>query len=264
MPKNVMVQDAAGHTIGSTYLRRAKGLLKSGRAVLVDDHTIQLRASAQNAAAPENKKEQNMEQEILFCAKAFYQKSETGCSLLTMGDANGESMEVWELDGEAAPAVIIAELQQLPLTDYVLRFAVLGSAASEILRCTIKTAADTKTYALEQGRYQPQYSRKTADGTLLRVYALPVQTDADGAVTVEMMAKQAAVQVLPIQPESVYAALPPYDYSDWKQETASANKAVINLANAKLPKSALLQILANCGEQADVNLENADIYNDME
>lgn len=264
MPKNVMVQDAAGRAIGSTYLRRAKGLLKSGRAVLVDDHTIQLRASAQNAAAPEDKKEQNMEQEILFCAKAFYQEPETSCSLLTMSDASGDSMEVWELHGATTPAGITAVLQQLPLTDYVLRFAVLGSAESEILRCTITTAADTKTYALEQGRYQPQYSRKTADGTLLRVYALPVQTGADGAVTVEITAEQVTVQILPIQPESVYAAMPPYDYSDWKQETVSANKTVINLANAKLPKSALLQILANCGEQADVNLENADIYNDME
>ena len=60
-----MVQDAAGRAIGSTYLRRAKGLLKSGRAVLVDDHTIQLRASAQNAAAPEDKKEQNMEKGVI-------------------------------------------------------------------------------------------------------------------------------------------------------------------------------------------------------
>lgn len=265
MPKNVMVQDAAGQVIGSTYLRRAKGLLKSGRAVLVDDHTIQLRASAQNAAAPDDKEEQNMEQEILFCAKAFYQKTGTHCSLLTMSDASGDPMEVWELNGTAESAVITAQLQQLPLTDYVLRFAVVGSAEEEILRCTITTtAADARTYALEQGHYQPQYSRKTADGALLRVYALPVQTDADGAVTVEIAAEHVIVQILPVQPESVYAALPPYDYSDWKQETASANKAVINLANAKLPKSALLQILANCGEQADVNLENADIYNDME
>lgn len=131
MPKNVMVQDAAGQVIGSTYLRRAKGLLKSGRAVLVDDHTIQLRASAQNAAAPDDKKEQNMEQEILFCAKAFYQKPETHCSLLTMSDASGDPMEVWELNGAAESAVITAQLQQLPLTDYVLRFAVVGSAEAE-------------------------------------------------------------------------------------------------------------------------------------
>ena len=55
MQKNVMVQDAAGQIIGSTYSKRAKGLLKSGRAVLVDDHTIQLCASAQNTAAPISK-----------------------------------------------------------------------------------------------------------------------------------------------------------------------------------------------------------------
>ena len=56
MQKNVMVQDAAGQIIGSTYSKRAKGLLKSGRAVLVDDHTIQLCASAQNTAAPISKR----------------------------------------------------------------------------------------------------------------------------------------------------------------------------------------------------------------
>ena len=70
MQKNVMVQDAAGQIIGSTYSKRAKGLLKSGRAVLVDDHTIQLCASAQNTAAPISKKELHME-DLLFCAPAF-------------------------------------------------------------------------------------------------------------------------------------------------------------------------------------------------
>ena len=91
MQKNVMVQDAAGQIIGSTYPKRAKGLLKSGRAVLVDDHTIQLCASAQNTAAPISKKELHME-DLLFCAPAFSTKSRFS-TLLTVTDADGDPME---------------------------------------------------------------------------------------------------------------------------------------------------------------------------
>ena len=94
MQKNVMVQDAAGQIIGSTYSKRAKGLLKSGRAVLVDDHTIQLCASAQNTAAPISKKELHME-DLLFCAPAFSTKSRFS-TLLTVTDADGDPMELWD------------------------------------------------------------------------------------------------------------------------------------------------------------------------
>ena len=122
MQKNVMVQDAAGQIIGSTYPKRAKGLLKSGRAVLVDDHTIQLCASAQNTAAPISKKELHME-DLLFCAPAFSTKSRFS-TLLTVTDADGDPMELWELDAteETTSATISAQLQQLPKTAYQFRF----------------------------------------------------------------------------------------------------------------------------------------------
>ena len=110
MQKNVMVQDAAGQIIGSTYPKRAKGLLKSGRAVLVDDHTIQLCASAQNTAAPILKKELHME-DLLFCAPAFSTKSRFS-TLLTVTDADGDPMELWELDAteETVSATICRKL----------------------------------------------------------------------------------------------------------------------------------------------------------
>ena len=161
MQKNVMVQDAAGQIIGSTYSKRAKGLLKSGRAVLVDDHTIQLCASAQNTAAPISKKELHME-DLLFCAPAFSTKSRFS-TLLTVTDADGDPMELWELDAteETTSATIYAQLQQLPKTAYQFRFTLAGSSETERIRCTVQTDTDTKTYALEQGRYQSD-SRKNA------------------------------------------------------------------------------------------------------
>lgn len=264
MQKNVMVQDAAGQIIGSTYPKRAKGLLKSGRAVLVDDHTIQLCASAQNTAAPISKKELHME-DLLFCAPAFSTKSRFFSTLLTVTDADGDSMELWELDAteETTSATISAQLQQLPKTAYQFRFTLADSSETERIRCTVQTDTDTKTYALEQGRYQSD-SRKNADGTLLRTFSLPITSGTDGKVSIQFTVKQACVQILPVQPDAVLQALPTYSYQEWKQDASRAANPIVDLSNAKLPKSALLQILATCGANTTISLENADIYNDME
>ena len=152
MQKNVMVQDAAGQIIGSTYPKRAKGLLKSGRAVLVDDHTIQLCASAQNTAAPISKKELHME-DLLFCAPAFSTKSRFS-TLLTVTDADGDPMELWELDAteETTSATISAQLKQLPKTAYQFRFTLAGSSETERIRCRAMVIRHVKPITLEQGR----------------------------------------------------------------------------------------------------------------
>lgn len=46
MTKNVTVTDETGRIIGTTYPRRARGLVKNGRALYVDDCTIRLSARA--------------------------------------------------------------------------------------------------------------------------------------------------------------------------------------------------------------------------
>ena len=45
MTKNIAVTDIHGNNIGTTYPKRARGLVKSGRACFVDDCTIRLSAS---------------------------------------------------------------------------------------------------------------------------------------------------------------------------------------------------------------------------
>ena len=40
MEKNIIVVDEQGHEYGATYPKRAKGLVKNGRARFVDEHTI--------------------------------------------------------------------------------------------------------------------------------------------------------------------------------------------------------------------------------
>ena len=55
-----------------------------------------------------------------------------------------------------------------------------------------------------------------------------------------------------------------FDNSNIQGADAVAANPIVDLSNAKLPKSALLQILATCGANTTISLENADIYNDME
>ncbi|MDE5885887.1 MAG: hypothetical protein K2H29_12535 [Oscillospiraceae bacterium] len=42
MTKNILVIHPNGEPVGSTYPKRAKGLLKKRRAVMLDESTIQL------------------------------------------------------------------------------------------------------------------------------------------------------------------------------------------------------------------------------
>ena len=193
-------------------------------------------------------------EDLLFCAPAFSTKSRFS-TLLTVTDADGDPMELWELDAteETVSATISAQLQQLPKTAYQFRFTLAGSSKTERIRCTVQTDTDTKTYALEN-----------ADGTLLRTFSLPVTSGTDGKVSIQFTVKQACMQILPVQPDAVLQALPAYSYQEWKQDASRAANPIVDLSNAKLPKSALLQILATCGANTTISLENADIYNDME
>lgn len=54
MPKNISVIDMQGNVYEATYPKRAKGLVKNGRARFVDENTICL------ASPPDHMEEQNM------------------------------------------------------------------------------------------------------------------------------------------------------------------------------------------------------------
>ena len=60
MEKNVIVMDEEGNIIGATYAKRAKGLIKKGRARSVDDNTICL-ACPPNESLEDIKMDNNIE-----------------------------------------------------------------------------------------------------------------------------------------------------------------------------------------------------------
>ncbi|MBD5143838.1 MAG: hypothetical protein HDT22_09575 [Ruminococcus sp.] len=50
MLKNILVMDTTGRQIGSTYPKRAKGLIKHNRAILINEFTIQLKGVSSMSA----------------------------------------------------------------------------------------------------------------------------------------------------------------------------------------------------------------------
>lgn len=66
MTKNVNVTDAQGNIIGTTYPKRAKGLIKNGRAIFVDDCTIRLSEKSEPSDTNTNISEVNQMNYIFF------------------------------------------------------------------------------------------------------------------------------------------------------------------------------------------------------
>ncbi len=183
-------------------------------------------------------------EDLLFCAPAFSTKSRFS-TLLTVTDADGDPMELWELDAteETTSATISAQLQQLPKTAYQFRFTLAGSSETERIRCTVQTDTTPKPMhwnrvAINQIAARMQTERCCGHFP----YLLPAETD--GKVSIQFTVKQACMQILPVQPDAVLQALPAYSYQEWKQDASRAANPIVDLSNAKLPKSALLQILA--------------------
>ncbi len=67
MEKNIIVKDEQGYTYGTTYLRRAKGLIKNGRARFIDDRLICLACPPK----PKNMEDNDMEFDNIKTSATF-------------------------------------------------------------------------------------------------------------------------------------------------------------------------------------------------
>ena len=128
MTKNILVTDANGKVIGATYPKRAKGLIKSGRATEVDEGTIRLVVSDGTGAFSDFdhflKEDATMANIIDFKARGFKLVPECASNKgtrLVVTEA-GENVECFEL-AEGGAKTEIAHVQELQKdTDYVFRF----------------------------------------------------------------------------------------------------------------------------------------------
>ena len=103
MEKNVAVIDEQGHSYGATYPKRAKGLVKNGRARFVDENTICL-ACPPNEILEDNNMSENTNNNVVLTEKEIFDQivllqkqltEQSQTSLHRLGeaiyDARGES-----------------------------------------------------------------------------------------------------------------------------------------------------------------------------
>lgn len=230
--KNIIVTDVNGRIIGSTYPKRAKGLVKNGRAEYTDDHTIRLKFT-RAPAVDKNTEDTKMSKVIDFIAREF--KFDPNCTSnvgerMFMTTALGNA-EVWEIgDWHWNWSQINCEKKLEKNMDYVFRFAMTGGyndtddAVSQVILCgvdgydTPEEAWENRiTFALARSRYEPIISKHDKTG-LLRVFEIPFNTGEQETWRIFFVAQHAVARFFTAKELVEYEKLEDLTYEEWWNE----------------------------------------------
>ncbi|MBP3616754.1 MAG: hypothetical protein J6J38_01825 [Lachnospiraceae bacterium] len=197
MTKNVTVTDAQGNMIGTTYPKRARGLIKNGRAIFVDDCTIRLSGKPEPSDTY-NTSEVNQMNYIFLNPRnwSFDQMQNNNQNNFSYGRNNGFSQSfpaersfINDFDGSLVESLLFGdwntsyaravskELSLLPDTDYCFVFWLNGGENdknSEVCRLQISFGGnwdDCYTYKLNRNYIKPVLHK---DGWEL--YSIPFRT----------------------------------------------------------------------------------------
>ena len=229
MTKNIIVTDKNGIIIGSTYPKRARGLIKSGRATEIDELTIRLNVS-QDADAfsySENMEDKNMANIIEFRARGFKLDEKISSSRGTrlVVTENGENVECFEIAQGGANTGITKTVQLEKDTDYVFRFAmksrfVRADVAESCVSISFKEPGDGYTYPLDRmdkNRFKPVVCKKLEED-ILRVYELPFNSGDDTSCTISIQLHDMTAWIYPAKDNESYDALQDIDYDLYRQD----------------------------------------------
>ena len=173
MTKNIIVTDINGNVTGTTYPKRARGLIKSGRAIEVDQQTIRLVSSVYTDAFSYETEESRMAHIIDFKARSFKLaadcESNRGTRLIVT--ENEENVECFEI-GESGMMTRIEKKAELEKDqDYVFRFTVKsrfvrGENPESMVSIYFDEKGDGYTYPLDRAdknRFKPVICKKTGN-----------------------------------------------------------------------------------------------------
>ncbi|MBP5198765.1 MAG: hypothetical protein J6033_06925 [Lachnospiraceae bacterium] len=232
MEKNVVVLDEFGNVTGTTYPKRAKGLVNKGRAEVVDADTI--RILSKDFCPPLSKEDNEMSNVICFNARDFRfdksDKCENEGGRMFVTDMFGESVEVYELGRYTEGLTqIYADKSVERDASYVFRFTVvndgkpLDSEVSQFIVVPISREEISEddwenryVYNLSHCEYKPLMSKKW-DSKLVAVYEIPIRTDGFEKVRFIFSVKNASLRVFPGRESECYKDLSDFDfsYTEW-------------------------------------------------
>ncbi|MGN1416046.1 MAG: hypothetical protein ACI4XF_04340 [Oscillospiraceae bacterium] len=234
MEKNVIVTDVTGKIIGETYPKRARGLVKNGRAEYVSDCEIRLRFRKIDGApithdpsVNKNTEDIDMSKAIDFNAREF--KFDKECttnvgSRMFVTDFRGENTEQFEIgDWQWSWTQIRCEKFLEKNTDYLFRFAMTGGhndtndAVSQLIIFFDEDWEDRYVYPLDKSRFKPAVSKRDESG-LLRVFEMPFNTGNAEKTTFLLIAQHAVARFFAPCELSAYSVLEDMTYAQWWED----------------------------------------------
>ena len=224
MTKNILVTDANGDIIGTTFPKRAKGLIKSGRASFVDEGTIRMSAGK---APPEHKSIISEETRsmiyITFKGDEWVRRN-TDISFMTGLD--GKLSETLMLGSwDSAESVAVSRPYMLtPNTSYSYVFWLNGGeneSANEVCNFKITFFNDWENcnvYRLNRGYIKPLLHQQGWE-----LYEIPFTTPdvaGDVSVTFSFTAAKAPMAVMPAKEPAAYSDLKdePDEYAAYRPQ----------------------------------------------
>ena len=231
MEKNVVVTDMNQNQIGVTYPKRAKGLVKRGRAEFVGDCEIRLlQTSAATVISNLNiTEEQPMLKQIQFCARDF--KFDPDCRsnagqrvMVSTDDTVTELFEIGDWTWNWTQ--IIRDVETEPQSDYIFRFAMTGGhndSKDEICQVMVFPEGEWEeryVYPLEKSRFRPVLSKRLDESkagcdTFLRVYELPFSTGEHTRFRIMLVAQHCVARFFPAKEFSAYADMEDQTWAEW-------------------------------------------------
>lgn len=234
MEKNTHIIDELGNEIGLTYPKRAKGLVKNGRAEYVDDCTIRL-LHAQSPMVKNNQTEDpNMRHTITFNARNYkLDKTTEGFSgsRMFVTDIFGESTEAFEIgNGTAAGTRIYSEVTLEADTEYGFRFSMTrgknDTESGTSLFILVPLEGDEMTeddwdnryvYNLAHSQYKPLLCKRY-NNSMLKIYEIPFTPEKAGKVRVFFVESGSVSRIYPAREAEAYASFTDFSYAAWLNE----------------------------------------------
>ena len=223
MTKNIIVTDANGDIIGTTYPKRAQGLVKNGRACFAGSNTIRMSASDVSSETNDISEEKSMIY-ITFKGDEWLRRDVDISFMSNVIDGSvTEALMLgsWNPGQKAAQSRIF---MLTPNTDYRFVFWLNGGENEKgDETCEFKVAffsdwENANVYKLNRGYIRPLLHQKGWE-----LYELPFKTpdvEGDVSVTFSFVANKAPMAVLPALEPSAYADLKdePDEFEDYRPQ----------------------------------------------
>ena len=275
MTKNIIVTDEKGQQIGLTYPKRARGLVKNGRAEYTSDCSVKMLDT--HVPTSENSEVINMSNVINFNARDFHFntlcESNAGAKMF-ITDESGKNVECFTIgDWKWSWTEIMSTKKLGANTEGVFRFELHGGynstndATSRFSVIAHKDEVPTEAekadgcvYKIDKSSYKPLFSKKKPDGGLLRVYEIPFSTGDCEYVTFLFTAMHAEQTMLPAKDNESYADMEDMAYEQlyFRQADHSyrsccgTDGSSINMSGAMISEKEFADMLESIGDGCNV------------